>query len=136
MELIVDANIMFAALIKDNHTRHLVLVNSGQLYLPEFFFEEIKTHLEVISEKANLSSEQIVNLLENFLILGNVQVVPLIEFQEFLKEAEKISPDPKDVPYLALALKMRCPLWSNDHDLKKQDRIKIISTLELINGEF
>ncbi|PIN85274.1 MAG: hypothetical protein COV47_03030 [Candidatus Diapherotrites archaeon CG11_big_fil_rev_8_21_14_0_20_37_9] len=43
---------------------------------------------------------------------------------------KKISPDPKDVPYFALALKLRCPIWTNDKLLKKQKKVKIISTSE------
>jgi len=55
------------------------------------------------------------------------------EIEPFIEKAEKISPDPKDVPYLALALKLRCNLWSNDRDLKeKQNTIQVYSTEELI----
>jgi len=35
--------------------------------------------------------------------------------------------------YFALALKMKCPIWSNDKRLKEQKTIKIISTDELRN---
>ena len=44
-----------------------------------------------------------------------------------LEEAEKISIDQKDISYVALSLKLNIPIWSNDKDLKKQNKIKIIS---------
>jgi len=60
--------------------------------------------------------------------------IPKEEIDAFIEKAEKISPDPKDVPYFALALKLRCSLWSNDKALKeKQDAVQVYSTQELIN---
>ena len=50
-----------------------------------------------------------------------------------MEKARKISPDEKDTVYLALALKLRCGLWSNDKDLKeKQNSVQVYSTEELI----
>jgi len=62
-----------------------------------------------------------------------VILIPKEEIEPFIEKAEKISPDQKDVPYLALTLKLRCGLWSNDRDLKeKQNTIQVYSTEELI----
>ncbi len=55
-----------------------------------------------------------------------------MEFEEFLKEAETISQDKNDVQYIALALKLRLPIWSNDKDLKQQNKIIIYHTHDLI----
>ena len=63
----------------------------------------------------------------------NVILIPKEEIEPFIEKAKKISPDEKDVVYLALALKLRCGLWSNDRDLKeKQSEIQVYSTEELI----
>ena len=51
-----------------------------------------------------------------------------------MKEAEKITPDKKDVLYFALALKLRCGIWSNDKKLKTQNKIKIYSTEDLLKN--
>jgi predicted nucleic acid-binding protein len=40
--------------------------------------------------------------------------------------------DEKDTHYVALALKLNCPIWSNDTDLKKQNKVKIYNTKELL----
>ena len=53
-------------------------------------------------------------------------------FFDFIDGAERISPDPKDTSYFALALKLNCPIWSNDKKLKEQNKIKIYSTEEIV----
>jgi len=45
----------------------------------------------------------------------------------------KISPDPKDPLYLALAIALKANIWSNDKQLKQgQKKIIVFSTEELI----
>lgn len=55
---------------------------------------------------------------------GIIKFVPLSEYKEYLSKAKEISPDPNDVDIFALALKLNCPIWSNDKELKKQNVIK------------
>lgn len=43
----------------------------------------------------------------------------------------RVSPDIDDVLYLALALKLNCPVWSNDRKLKNQNAVRIY-TQEII----
>ena len=50
----------------------------------------------------------------------------------FLKDALKTVPDPDDAPYIALALALRAPIWSNDAGLKKQSLVAVFSTKELV----
>ena len=49
----------------------------------------------------------------------------------YVEEAEKLTPDPDDMAYFALALKLNCAIWSNDKKLKDQNKIKIYNTHEL-----
>jgi len=41
MDLVIDANIIFAALIKDDFTRFLLFREHIKLYTPEFIFTEM-----------------------------------------------------------------------------------------------
>ena len=51
---------------------------------------------------------------------------------DLVLDAKHISPDVKDVPYFAAALKLKIPIWSNDAALKqKQDAVKVYSTKEV-----
>ena len=58
--------------------------------------------------------------------------MPVSEYKEFKDKADSISPDPNDTQYFALALKLNCPIWSNDKKLKEQSEIKVLNTSELI----
>lgn len=61
-------------------------------------------------------------------IKDEIEFIPFEEFKEFREEAERISPDPDDVPYFALSLKFdRCPILSGDPELKQQSVIEILS---------
>ena len=65
-------------------------------------------------------------------VLFIVEFIPLEEYSSFMKEALAI-PDPDDIDFTALALKLDCPLWSNDKELKQQTVVKVFSTSDLIS---
>ena len=46
--------------------------------------------------------------------MNRITIVPEKYITPFIKQAEAISPDPKDVIYLAVALSIKASLWSND----------------------
>lgn len=45
----------------------------------------------------------------------------------------KISPDPDDADFIALALKAGFPLWSNDRRLKGIEEITVLNTEDVVN---
>jgi len=45
MEMVVDANVLFSALIKEGTTRELLLSNEFVLYAPEFLLDEFWSKL-------------------------------------------------------------------------------------------
>ena len=49
----------------------------------------------------------------------------------YVEEAEKLTPDPDDMAYFALALKLNCSILSNDKKLKEQNKIEVYNTHEL-----
>jgi len=131
MNLVVDANILFSFLIKQGKDAEILLNFSFNFYVPEYVFEEIKKHKQEILEKTKRSGEEfrdIVNKIEEIFI-----IVPREEFEIFLEETKAFCPDKNDTEYFALALKFNCPIWSNDKELKKQNKIKVCSTEDLID---
>lgn len=48
MDLVVDANIVFAALIKESRTHELIFDEKLHLFTTEFFFTEFNKHSEEI----------------------------------------------------------------------------------------
>lgn len=129
MDLVIDSNILFAALLKESGTSDILFKH--KLYAPEFIFEEFRKYEGYLKGKTKRTEEKFSELFDLF--ERNVILIPKEEIGLFIEKAEKISPDQKDVPYLALALKLRCGLWSNDKDLKeKQNIIRVYSTEELV----
>ena len=131
MDLVVDANILFASLIKKDMTSDILFDNNINLYAPEFIFSEFEKYKDYIKNKTERTDEEFNELMDLF--ERKVSLVPLEEIKPYLEEAEKLSLDPKDISYIALALKLNIPIWSNDKGLKKQNKIKIYSTTDLIH---
>jgi len=135
MRLVVDANVLFSALIKAGATRKVLLLSKHDLYAPEFMFEEFKKHLLELQKKTLLPREELVQNLETLLQLAEIKLVPFEEFKHKKELAAKVSPDKGDIAYLALALHLQCPLWSQDKQLKKQNKVKTITTKELLGQD-
>lgn len=100
------------------------------LRAPEFALEEIKNNRNDIIAKTKLSKQEF-NQIRHDLAIA-VEFIPLEQYKKFLKPAIKISPDPNDIDFFALALKLKLPLWSNDALLRNQSKVKILSTSDLI----
>ena len=133
MRLIVDTNIIIKALIKDSRVKAVLLSPDHQLYLPEYALEEVERHLPLLIEKTGLPEEKIKLALS--IILTNVQVVPSEDILARWNEAsEIIGPiDKDDIPFIAAALSISCDgIWSDDKDLKRQKRIRIHNSREII----
>lgn len=131
MELVLDANVLFSALIKQDTTFRLILHEDIHLYAPEFILIELAKHKTVILEKTGKGAEEFEKVL--VILRRYIQFVPLDALDLYLKQAEHFSPDPKDTAYLALALRMKIPIWSNDKALQSgQNSVKVLSTKEVM----
>ncbi len=130
MDLIIDANILFSALIKKSGTSEILFKHT--LYAPKFIFVEFQKYEDELKNKTHRSKEEFNELFQIF--ERTIILIPEEEIEPFLIKAGKISPDSKDVLYVALALKLNCAIWSNDRQLKeKQNEVRVFSTMELIN---
>ncbi len=130
MRLVVDANILFAALVRDGLTRQLLFEH--ELLAPTLMLREFRKHRAVLERKTGLRDHLLDELL-SLLIQGSG-----LRFLEpsgrMLREAERFSPDKGDVDYLALCLDEGCDLWSNDKPLRGQARVRVWSTEELFGS--
>ena len=131
MDLIIDANVLFSVLIKRGKTEELLFEEDLHVFAPEFIFEEFEKYRDLLLEKTERSREEFDELM--VILKKRIKTIPNEEIEKFIPEAEKICPDKKDVDYFALALKMKCIIWSNDKELKtKQKVVTIYSTEELV----
>lgn len=130
MILIIDANILFSALIKNSLTAELIFNEDIQLYTCEFIIEEFFKHEKEIIEKTHRSREQFITIMHQ--LKDIINIIPQEEYSNLMNEAKDFSPDPNDAIYFALAMKLDAGIWSNDKRLKKQDRVKVHKTSEVL----
>lgn len=131
MDLVVDANVLLSALIKEGLTRKLMLNSSVTLYAPEFLLDEFAKHISVVSKKSGIPVEKLKPLVKEFFDETKIMVFATPELNNFMSKARVISPDPDDAIYFALALKLDCSIWSNDKKLKEQSKVRVYSTKEV-----
>ncbi|MFB6100564.1 MAG: PIN domain-containing protein [Candidatus Nanohalobium sp.] len=138
MELVVDSNIVISALIRDSSTRKIILDSNYRFYAPEFLRTEIEKYRDLMKEKSGLKEDEVETLLD--LVLGEVEFLPIESYEDKLDKAEKLvgEEDIKDVPFIAAALHKECRIWSDDKDLRKQNRVEVKTTegiIELLESE-
>jgi len=131
MKIVIDANILFSALIVKGRTDELILRNSLELFAPDFLLKEFNKYLLLILEKTRRSDQEILNAYN--LIIKRITFIKENDFSDYITNAEEICPDENDIFYFALALKLNCGIWSNDKLLKNQEVITVYSTSDLLD---
>ena len=132
MQLIVDANILIAAFLKSAITRELLFDQELELFAPEYFAMEVSRTI-----KEDKSLQKYIALpkaeIEEFLIflLEPIKIIPKEEYASLIEKATGEVPG-DDAPYLALALALNIPIWSNDSAFRKQSLAKVYTTSELV----
>lgn len=134
MKLVVDTNILFKALIKNSKVRALLLNPNHQFYVPEYALEEVQKHLPLLKEKTKLSEAEIKLALS--ILLTNIRIIPSEDVSAKWNEANQIigSIDKNDIPFAAASLSLAGDgIWSDDKDFKRQRRIEVFTTKEMID---
>lgn len=129
MKIVVDTNILFSYFWKDSFTRKLIVNSNMELISCEKAIEEIKKYSIEIMKKTGLNGKDFEIYLRELM-----DIIKFLKREEYLylhNEAIKISPDKSDADFLALCLKEKCFLWSNDFTLKEQKVVKVLSTEEI-----
>jgi putative PIN family toxin of toxin-antitoxin system len=133
MRLVVDTNIIISALLKESTVRSLIFEPRLELCTPEFVFEEIEEHMDMIKERSGLTEEEVSLTLS--LISAHIEVAPKEDFSHKMEDAEKVigGIDEDDVPFVALALSFPNEgIWTNDKDFTRQGEVKVWDTAGLL----
>jgi predicted nucleic acid-binding protein len=139
MRIIVDANIIFSAILNTDGKIGDVLLNSHNIYefiAPRFLKDEIRKYhkkILLISEYSNselLEIEDKVYKPISFISEVHIPLSIRVSSEHLVKDI-----DPKDVAYVAFAKYFRCKLWSGDKALRnglvKKGFTNIINTDDL-----
>ncbi len=129
--VVLDSNIIFSALIKKSKTRDIILSDLFELYAPEYIFNEITKHKELLLKKSKLDRGNFDALL--LLLQKHIHLVSKDKYNEKMAIAEDIlrNIDITDSPFLALALALNCSIWSNDGHFKQQDKVLVYTTKDM-----
>jgi predicted nucleic acid-binding protein len=132
MRLVIDANIVVAALLKDATTREVLLKENIELFAPECLSIEIKDLLANtrIRKRIKLKDKDLNDLTSA--VLSRITFFPEKSFISSIKQSISLVTHIEDAPYIALSLALKIPLWSNDSELKEQSLVKIFTTHELL----
>ena len=130
MRLIIDNNILFSLMKPDSTNSHLFSIMNVEFLSPEFINNEFKKYEDECLLKSKLSKLDFIKRKKE--ILDKIKFIKFSEYEKFIKNAELYTKDIDDSPYIALALKLNYPIWSNDKRLKEQNKVKVFSTEDII----
>lgn len=128
MHLVCNANVLFAAILKDSATRRILTSPRVELHAPDLLRIEHNKFKKLLATKTAASPEDVKAVAELLLSIISIHEPSI----HSLKEAAQFSPDIDDAAYLALCLDLNLPLWSNDKRLKNQKRVRIVTTDEIL----
>ena len=129
-KIILDTNIIISALIKSGITREIILKDSFEFLTPAYTLTEIYKYKKLICGKSKISFKEFDELINK--LFKYIQVLNHPSYFSYLKKASRLIDDIKDIPFIAGALALNCPIWSDDKHFQKQKEIKVFTTKEII----
>jgi len=115
MRFVVDSNVVFTIIIAGDKSKAFRIVRDYNLtlYFPEDGLLEFKKHKDKL-KKYSKEFE-----LKSFLAFSLIHVIPSEIYEDKIPEAYNIAKqfDEKDTPFIALALKLNIPIWTNDRKI-------------------
>ena|SRR3989344_2232296 len=133
MQLVLDANILFRALIGKGKVLKILFSDKINLLAPEFLFEEFENNKSEIANKGKVSVLELKEILN--LLKERIQIIPSEDISSLIKlKAKDISPHLKDEAYFAVALAFNVIIWSEEKSFKKQSEVKIYNTKDLVEA--
>ena len=133
MLLVLDVNVLFSALINKGNSfkvfEHNKKLRRFEFIAPKFLFSELQNKTDKLLSVTKLTKEE---LFDAFLFIKKqIKFISFSNFSDRLPEAIELNF--KDSPYLALALKFNCPIFSGDKGLKKQGIVEVFSPRQLLD---
>ena len=120
MKLVVDSNVLFTFFWKNSVFSNIVEQRSD-FVAPGLVLEEIKKYKQELLTKTAASPKEFDQLLQE--LLQRVEIIPLATYRSYFDEVKLLAKNfsdndkdefLKDADLFALALKLKCPIWSND----------------------
>lgn len=119
--IVIDTNIIISALISNSQKILQVIFSANYLFVsPKFVIVELFKHSFKIQKASKLTEDEVLELLS--IIINRVKfydenLVSIGSWTQAFNLCREV--DPKDTPYIALALELNAKLWTKDDVLKK-----------------
>lgn len=127
-KLAADANVILSA-VAGKAALRIFLREDIEIFTTQFNIDEVREYIGDIAGQYSLSEE----ILESQLTLLPLRIYSRPFYEDFIQKASrKLSDrDEDDIELLALAMKLRVPVWSNDRDFKHAG-IEVFTTAKLL----
>ncbi|MBI5226143.1 PIN domain-containing protein [Candidatus Micrarchaeota archaeon] len=125
MLLVVDANVLYSAFLRDGLTRKVLFNRDLQLYAPTFLLDEFFKYFAEFCQRSRESPDEMKQMVGR--IFRRIKFVELDELDPYYSAAGHLIVDEKDRVYAACALAVGADLWSADRHFR-QPRIRVWST--------
>ena len=122
MEILIDSNLIYSALLRDGRISRLKLNNPSSItfFAPGYLLEEINSHWDKIIQLSGLPENDLKSSLDE--LMKNIVLLNYgLMGNEIFNEAEKICAniDEKDTIFVAISLFFNLTLWTGDKKLRK-----------------
>lgn len=136
MILVVDPNVIISAVLNIGNSLNVFILNKiikkFDFVAPEFLFIELGKHTEKLAKKSRFTLDNAKEIIE--FLIKEIEIIPEYQFKDKFEDARKILKEhQKDVPYLALALKLNCDIFSGDKILKKLIPNRVVNPKEMLD---
>jgi predicted nucleic acid-binding protein len=136
--IVADANVAFSSLISVGKPLIVFELNkiipTFEFISPEYFFFEIGKRLDKLLKATHFSKEEFIKVFS--FLKEEIDLIPFKVFEDKAGEAKTKASHLKDVPYVALALKLNCKIFSGDKGLKDALPNIVITPSEALNMIF
>ena len=128
MKVIVDNNIIFSALLREDNKYANMLIKSDDnhdFYGVYFTIVELFKHKERIIKYSKLNEDEVLEVLYELLkhiYIINDDIISIAAWKQAVNLVHDV--DMKDVPHVALTIELEGKLWTNDVELKNGLRAK------------
>ncbi len=131
MKLVIDTNIIIAAMIKDSLTRRIISTPQFHFITPDHSLQELSRYEKTIRKKAHLTHQEFDLVVS--LLFEHITIVPKEEYTLCLDSATTLIEDINDVPFIALYLATKADgIWSDDTHFYTQKQVTVFRTKDFL----